>query len=40
MELIEADIRRALPHVHVLTHLEPIEDPLSLADQELERPCP
>ncbi len=40
VELIEADIRRALPHVHVLTHLEPIEDPLSLADQELERPCP
>lgn len=40
VELIETDIRRALPHVHVLTHLEPIEDPLSLADQELERPCP
>lgn len=37
-ERIEADIRRALPHAHVTTHLEPIEDPLSMIDQELDRP--
>ena len=40
LEQIEADLRRALPHVHVLTHLEPIEDPRALADQELDRPAP
>ncbi len=37
-ERIEADIRQALPHVHVITHLEPLEDPLSLVDQGLDRP--
>ena len=37
-ERIEADIRRALPHTHVTTHLEPIEDPVSMVDQELDRP--
>ncbi len=37
-ERIEADIRRALPHAHVTTHLEPIEDPLSMVDQMLDRP--
>ncbi|MFP5410123.1 MAG: cation diffusion facilitator family transporter [Gammaproteobacteria bacterium] len=36
-ERIEADVRRALPHAHLTTHLEPIEDPLSLADQDLDR---
>lgn len=36
-EQIEADIRRALPRAHVLTHLEPIEDPLSQEDQSLDR---
>ena len=36
-ERIEADIRQALPHVHVITHLEPLEDPLSLVDQGLDR---
>jgi len=36
-ERIEADIRQVLPHAHVLTHLEPIEDPLSAADQHLDR---
>ena len=39
-ERIEADIRLALPHAHVTTHLEPIEDPLSMIDQELDRPQP
>jgi len=37
-ERIEADIRRALPHAHVTTHLEPLEDPLSMIDQGLDRP--
>lgn len=37
-ERIEADIRRALPHAHVTTHLEPLEDPVSMIDQELDRP--
>lgn len=36
-ERIEADLRTALPHVHVTTHLEPREDPVSLADQMLDR---
>jgi cation diffusion facilitator family transporter len=37
-ERIEADIRQAVPHAHVTTHLEPLEDPLSMIDQELDRP--
>jgi cation diffusion facilitator family transporter len=36
-ERIEADIRRAVMHAHITTHLEPKEDPLSQADQELDR---
>jgi cation diffusion facilitator family transporter len=36
-ERIEADIRRAVSNAHLTTHLEPIEDPASLADQELDR---
>lgn len=36
-ERIEADIRTALPQVHLTTHLEPREDPVSLADQTLDR---
>jgi cation diffusion facilitator family transporter len=36
-ERIEADIRQAVTHAHITTHLEPQEDPLSLADQELDR---
>lgn len=36
-ERIEADIRKAVPHAHVTTHLEPIEDPISLIDQGLDR---
>jgi len=39
-EDIEGDIRRRLAHAHVTTHLEPREDPLSLADQNLDRPEP
>jgi len=37
-ERIEQDIRDAVPHAHVLTHLEPLEDPVSLLDQGLDRP--
>jgi cation diffusion facilitator family transporter len=36
-ERIEAAIRRAVPGAHVTTHLEPIEDPRSLADEGLDR---
>ena len=35
-ERIEADIRLALPHTHITTHLEPIEDPVSMNDQGLD----
>jgi cation diffusion facilitator family transporter len=37
VEQIEADIRAAVPFSHLTTHLEPIEDPLSLIDAALER---
>lgn len=36
VEKIEADLRTVVPHGHILTHLEPIEDPASLRDQELD----
>lgn len=36
-ERIERDIRRAIPRAHVLTHLEPLEDPVSMLDQDLDR---
>ena len=36
-ERIERDIAATIQHCHVTTHLEPAEDPLSLADQELDR---
>ena len=37
LERIEADIRRALPPVSVLTHLEPLGDPAAMNDLELHR---
>jgi cation diffusion facilitator family transporter len=37
LERIEADIRHALPHSIVFTHLEPNEDPASFEDEKLER---
>ncbi len=37
VERIEADIRAAVPHASVLTHLEPLEDPVSGHDIELDR---
>jgi cation diffusion facilitator family transporter len=36
-ERIETDIHGVLPHVHITTHLEPREDPVSLSDRELDR---
>jgi cation diffusion facilitator family transporter len=36
-ERVEGDIRGAVPHAHVTTHLEPAEDPISHADQLLDR---
>ena len=36
-ERIEADIREVVSHAHITTHLEPKEDPVSLADQDLDR---
>ena len=36
-EEIEAEIRGCLPHASVLTHLEPLEDPVSSHDIELDR---
>jgi len=37
VEEIEDDLRRALPHATIFTHLEPAEDPRSFADVGLER---
>jgi cation diffusion facilitator family transporter len=36
-EEIEAALRQALPESNVFTHMEPQEDPLSFADQDLDR---
>jgi cation diffusion facilitator family transporter len=38
-ERIEADIIAELPRTTVFTHAEPVEDPVSHEDQELERPA-
>lgn len=37
LEMIEADIRRALPGITVFTHLEPLGDPASWQDIKLDR---
>ena len=36
-ERLESEIRAALPHASVLTHVEPVEDEVSFADQQLDR---
>jgi cation diffusion facilitator family transporter len=36
-EQLESEIRAVLPHANVLTHLEPVEDPSSFADEGLDR---
>ncbi|WP_291996559.1 cation transporter dimerization domain-containing protein [Candidatus Accumulibacter sp. ACC012] len=33
-ERIEVEIHHFLPRAHVTTHLEPLEDPVSMIDQE------
>ncbi len=38
LEELEGQLLEAVPGVSVLTHLEPLEDPLSFADTELDRP--
>ena len=35
---IELEIGKAIPRAHVTTHLEPMEDPVSMVDQGLDRP--
>jgi cation diffusion facilitator family transporter len=37
LEHLEADIRSALPEVTITTHLEPLDDPASHQDKELDR---
>jgi cation diffusion facilitator family transporter len=37
LERIEDDVRAAVPHAIVFTHLEALEDPASFRDQELDR---
>lgn len=37
LERMEADIRRVVPNVNVLTHLEPLNDPASYEDIALDR---
>ncbi|MDR3299634.1 MAG: cation diffusion facilitator family transporter [Candidatus Accumulibacter sp.] len=36
-ERVESDIRAALPHTSVITHVEPLEDPVSQEDIALDR---
>ena len=38
LERVEAGVRSALPNSTVLTHIEPIEDPVSFDDATLDRP--
>lgn len=40
LEEVEAEVRKALPGTVVFTHLEPIEDPRSWQDINLDRPSP
>ncbi len=38
LEHLEADIRATLPDVTITTHLEPLDNPTSHQDTELDRP--
>ncbi len=40
LERLEAELRATLADATFFTHLEPLEDPASFADQDLERPGP
>jgi cation diffusion facilitator family transporter len=37
LEQVEAEIRQAIPNITVFTHIEPIEDPASWDDEQLDR---
>jgi divalent metal cation (Fe/Co/Zn/Cd) transporter len=37
LERVELAVRQAVPGTTVFTHLEPVEDPASLEDTELDR---
>ena len=37
IERVESDLREAIPNCHITSHLEPIDDPCSMDDQELDR---
>ena len=37
VERVESDLRGVIPNCHITSHLEPIDDPCSLDDQELDR---
>ncbi|MCU0267404.1 MAG: cation diffusion facilitator family transporter [Acidimicrobiales bacterium] len=37
VERVEADLRAAVPDITVVTHIEPLEDPRSFADEGLDR---
>lgn len=39
-ERLERELRTAVPHANVLTHIEPVEDPASFDDEELDRSTP
>jgi cation diffusion facilitator family transporter len=36
-EEVESEITRRLPRIHIITHVEPLEDPASWTDTELDR---
>jgi cation diffusion facilitator family transporter len=37
VERVEGDLRHAIPNAHITSHLEPIDDPCSMDDQDLDR---
>jgi divalent metal cation (Fe/Co/Zn/Cd) transporter len=36
-ERVEAEVRKAVPNSNIVTHIEPVEDPVSLQDAYLDR---
>ena len=36
-EQVEVEVRKAIPNSNIATHIEPVEDPLSLQDADLDR---
>lgn len=40
LEVVEGQVRQALPHASVFTHLEALEDPASWQDEALDRTAP